>query len=207
VPARPFQQVIRSSAELADLIGAPSEIALRKQMNSLDRHMEAFISQSPFLLLATVSRCGACDVSPRGDHPGFVRVLDAATLLVPERAGNRRADSLRNIIETGTAGLLFAIPGVLETLRVNGTAQVVADPELMETMTAGGKRPLVAIAVSVQECFLQCGKALLRSELWSRRDSVALPAFARMLKDQTGIEGMTAEEIDARIRDSYGKLY
>ncbi len=207
MPVNSFSNVITSSAELAALIGTPSELALKKQLAAIDDHMAAFIAQSPFLLLATTSLSRGCDVSPRGDHPGFVRVLDPRTLLIPERAGNRRADSLRNVIETGTAGLLFAIPGVLETLRVNGSAQVIADEELLASMAVEGKRPQVAIALSVEECFLQCGKALLRSELWAHRQRATLPTFAQMLKDQTRMENVTTEEIDARIQDSYRKLY
>lgn len=205
--ANPFRNVITSSTALAALIGTPSELAVKKQLAEIDDHMAAFIAQSPFVLLATTSSSQRCDVSPRGDHPGFVRVLDSRTLVIPERAGNRRADSLRNVIETGTAGVLFAIPGVLETLRVNGSAQVIAEEELLETMTIEGKRPLVAIVLSVEECFLQCGKALLRSGLWSHRDRPSLPTFAQMLKDHTRLENITTEAIDARIQESYRKLY
>lgn len=202
-----FQNIVESADALAGLIGTPSEIAVKKELRALDDHMTAFIAQSPFVLVATTGRNGSCDVSPRGDHAGFVRVLDPATLLLPERNGNRRADSLRNVIETGKAGLLFAIPGVLETLRVNGSAQVIADEQLLESMAVGSKRPQVAIALQVEECFLQCGKALLRSELWSGRRGATLATFAQMLKDQTRVEGTTVEDLDARIQDSYGKLY
>lgn len=203
----PIRNVITSTDALAELIGTPSEIAVKKQLAEIDEHMAKFIAQSPFLLLATTSADHRCDVSPRGDHAGFVRVLDSRTLLLPERTGNRRVDSLRNVVETGSAGLLFAIPGVLETLRVNGRAQVIADEELLATMAVAGKVPQVAIVLHVEESFLQCGKALLRSELWSAPKGATLPTFAQMLKDQARMEGVSAEAINARIQESYGKLY
>ena len=207
---RRFQSAIDSAAELAALIGTPSELAAKKELTALDRHMTAFIGQSPFLLLATVGRNGSCDVSPRGDGPGFVRVLDSGTLLIPERSGNRRVDSLRNIVETGSLGLLFMIPGMIESLRVNGRAQVIQDEDLLAPMTVQGRRPVVAIAMEIEECFLQCGKALLRSKLWAARDSgdaPVLPAFAEMLMDQAKLENTTTASLDERIQQSYQTLY
>jgi PPOX class probable FMN-dependent enzyme len=126
-----FQRLVTSAAELAELIGVPSELAVKKQLSELDGHMTAFIAESPFLLLGTVGRDGRSDVSPRGDAPGLAKVLDPRTLVIPERRGNRRADSLRNIVETGHAGLLFLIPGMGETLRVNGRACVIRDEAVL----------------------------------------------------------------------------
>jgi PPOX class probable FMN-dependent enzyme len=202
-----FQQLVTSAAELAELIGVPSELAVKKQLRELDQHMFRFIAESPFLLIGTVDLQGCCDVSPRGDAPGaLAKVLDAKSLVIPERAGNRRADSLRNIIETGRVGLLFLIPGLGETLRVNGRACVLRDEGLLAAMTAQGKQPTVAIGVEIEECFLQCAKALIRSQLWqgeTRRSS--LPSFAQILMDQTQVSGHTVESLHEAIEDSYAK--
>ena len=188
------------------MIGVPSELVLKKQLPELDAHMERFIAESPFLLLGTVGRDGSCDVSPRGDAPGLATVRDARTLVIPERRGNRRADSLRNIIETGRAGLLFLIPGVGETLRVNGRACVIRDEEVLAPLAVEGKRPLVGIVVEVEECFLQCAKAVIRSKLWDARAAgraSSLPSLAEMLNDQAKIEGQTVESLSRMIEDSY----
>jgi uncharacterized protein len=205
-----FPGEVTSAAELAALIGTPSELATRKERTTLDRHMVSFIAQSPFVLLATVGPELRCDLSPRGDLPGFVHVLDNETLIIPERVGNRRADSLRNIIETGALGLLFLIPGISESLRVNGRARVIRDEELLAPMTVQGKRPTVGIAMEVEECFLQCGKAMLRSRIWEPRDrsgAPTLPTFGEMLMDHARLENATAAALDERIQQSYENLY
>ena len=201
-----FQRLVTSADELADLIGTPSEVAVKKQLSELDDHMKSFIAESPFLLIGTSDRDGRCDVSPRGDGCGLAKVLDSRTLVIPERRGNRRADSLRNIIETGRAGLLFLIPGMGETLRVNGRACVIRDEDVLAPLAAEGKRPVVGIAVAVEECFLQCAKALLRSKLWdadANRRKSSLPCFAEILNDQTKIEGQTVESLNRMIEESY----
>jgi uncharacterized protein len=201
-----FKDLVTSAEELAHVIGVPSELVIKKQRSELDAHMRQFIAESPFLLIGTVGRDGSCDVSPRGDPPGLATVLDARTLLIPERRGNRRADSLRNIIETGRAALLFLIPGVGETLRVNGRACVIRDDEVLSPLAVEGKRPLVGIVVEVEECFLQYAKAVIRSKLWDAgatgRES-SLPGFAAILNDQTKIEGQTVESLSRLIADSY----
>lgn len=211
-PMNRFQDLVSSAEELARIIGVPGEVAIRKQRAELDAHMTAFIAEAPFLLLGTVGRDGSCDVSPRGDAPpGLAAVLDPRTLLIPERRGNRRADSLRNIIETGRAGLLFLIPGVGETLRVNGRACVIRDEAALAPLAVDGKPPLVGIALEVEECFLQCAKAVLRSKLWHPRPegyTSPLAGFAQILKDQTGIEGQTVESLGKMIEESYAnQLY
>ena len=206
-----FQRLVTSVDELTALIGTPSELVLKKQLSELDGHMKAFIAESPFLLLGTVSRDGGCDVSPRGDLHGLAKVLDSKTLVIPDRRGNRRIDSLRNILETGQVGLLFMIPGMGETLRVNGRACLIRDEEVLASLAVEGKPPLVGIAVEVEECFLQCAKAVIRSKLWERRakkGTSRLPCFAEMLIDQTKIEGETVESLNRQIEDSYAnKIY
>jgi hypothetical protein len=201
-----FQRRVASVEELTELLGAPSTLAVKKQRLELDKHMQAFIDESPFLLLGTVGRQGACDVSPRGDAPGFVRILDSRTLIIPERRGNRRVDSLRNIVETSRVGLLFLIPGLGETLRINGSACVIRDEEILAPLAVQGQTPLVGVAVSVEECFLQCAKAVLRSKLWeglANRPQRTRPSFGEILLDQTQIAGETAESLDQLICDSY----
>jgi hypothetical protein len=202
-----FQRLVTSAAEIADLIGVPSEVAVKKQLAQLDRHMGQFITESPFLLIGTVGRDGRCDVSPRGDAPGaLAKVLDPKSLVIPERAGNRRADSLKNIVETGRIGLLFLIPGMGETLRVNGQACVFRDDEMLASLAVNGKQPTIGIGVEIEECFLQCAKALIRSQLWrgtSRQSS--LPSFAQILMDQTQIAGHTVESLHESIEESYAK--
>jgi uncharacterized protein len=201
-----FQRVVTSAEELTSLIGVPSELVLKKQLSALDGHMRSYIAQSRFLLLGTFGRDGGCDVSPRGDAHGLAQVLDSKTLVIPDRRGNRRADSLRNILETGRVGLLFLIPGLGETLRVNGRACLIRDDDVLTELTAEGVRPQLAIAVEVEECFLQCAKAILRSRLWecpAEERRPALPGFAEMLIDQTKLAGETVESLTRQIEDSY----
>src|SRR5437588_2074118 len=151
-----FKDVVTSEEELRDLMGFPSDLVVRKQLAYLDEHCQNFIARSPFLLIGSVDASGACDVSPRGDAPGFVLVLDQKTLVIPERSGNRRLDTLRNVLQTSVVGLLFMIPGAEETLRVNGHAYLVRDTTLLERTTAQGKQHLIAIGVEMEECSLPC---------------------------------------------------
>jgi len=143
-----FKDVVTSEEELRDLICFPGDLAVRKQLAYLDEHCQNFIAQSPFLLIGSVNAAGACDVSPRGDAAGFVLVLDEKTLVIPERPGNRRLDTLSNIVQTSVVGLLFIIPGAEETLRVNGHACLTQDTALLERTAAQGKQPLIAIGVA-----------------------------------------------------------
>ncbi len=204
----PFRDIVTSEAALRELLGEPSDLVIRKQLAALDRHSRAFIALSPFVLVGTAGATGACDVSPRGDAPGFVLVLDEKTLVIPERPGNRRADTLRNILQTGAVGLLFVIPGVEETLRVNGRACLVRDAAILERLAARGKQPPIAIGVEVDECFLHCAKAFKRSRLWdgeSWPDRAALPSLAQMILDQVRPPGTTVEDLEAYIAESYAK--
>jgi PPOX class probable FMN-dependent enzyme len=201
-----FSDVVTSVAELRELVGEPNELVKRKQRPTLDRHCRDFIARSPFLLLGTANRAGECDVSPKGDAPGFVLTLDESTLVIPDRPGNRRIDSLRNIVENPRVGLLFMIPGVEETLRVNGLARIVRDEEILERTAFRGRRPLLAIAVEVEEAFLHCAKAFKRSGLWDpagQLDRRELPSMAQMLVDQIKPADLTVDELDARIQEGY----
>ena len=190
--------------ELRDCYPQPLERSLRKSLASLDAHMRRFISLSPFLCLGTSSGGGA-DVTPRGDSPGFVHVLDDQTLLIPDWPGNNRLDSLTNLVGNPTIGLLFFIPGVDETLRVNGSAELTTEPALLERWTVNAKHPRLAIRVTVREAYLHCAKALMRSRLWGRDyrvERTELPTYAQMLKDQ-GVTTQSVEQLQAVIDDSY----
>ena len=157
---------IRDEEELRRLLGEPSDLVRAKVGDRLNELTRQFVDRSPFVLLATSAPDGTCDVSPRGDPPGFVRVLDEKTLLLPERPGNRLADSLRNILANPRVGLLFVVPGVGDTLRVNGRATLVTDDELLAPSAVDGKVPKLGILVDADEVFTHCSKAFLRSQLW-----------------------------------------
>jgi PPOX class probable FMN-dependent enzyme len=159
--------VLSTEAQLRELIGSPTEVVRQKVASRLNPLTRQFIERSPFLCLATSSTDGSCDVSPRGDPRGFVRILDDATLLIPERPGNRIADSLRNILANPNVGLLFVIPGVGDSFRVNGRATLTTDEALLAPCAVEGKVPRLGILVDVVEAYTQCSKAFLRSELWN----------------------------------------
>jgi PPOX class probable FMN-dependent enzyme len=160
-----------------------------KVTDRIDGHAAAFIAKSPFLVLATVSADGRLDVSPKGDIPGFVQVADEKTVLVPDRPGNNRIDGLQNIVETGRIGLIFLVPGVKETLRVNGAARISVDSTLLERFVVEGKAPRSVTVVSVEEVFLHCARALIRSGLWNPDryvDRADVPSPGTILAAHTG---------------------
>ena len=206
-----FTEQISTTSALESIIGTPSGVAIRKELTALDEHMRRFIQHSPFLIISTSSADGRCDASPRGDPPGSIYVVDDRTLLIPDRPGNRRADSLRNIVETGNIGLLFLIPGVGETLRVNGKAAIIRDAQWLTTLSTKGKQPTIAIAVSVEQCFLQCAKALLRSKLWDHRERPSmqsLPCAAEMLAHHVQMPEYDVAKMQELLDGSYkNKLY
>ena len=204
----PFLHKIETEEELRSMMGTPSELVKRKAISYLDENCVEFISNSPFLVLSTSDESGFCDVSPRGDHAGFVQVLSKKYLLIPERPGNKRMDSLRNILTNPRIGLLFMIPGLGETMRVNGKATVVKDHELFEEMAVNGKKPLIGIGVEVEECFIHCAKAFIRSGLWkpdSWPDQTQLPSPAKMLLEHTKLPQATRESIQSSLEESYTK--
>jgi PPOX class probable FMN-dependent enzyme len=192
--------------ELREVYPPPIERARKKTLRELDAHCRRFIALSPFVCLGTVSSGGA-DVTPRGDEPGFVHVLDATTLAMPDWPGNNRLDSLENLMQDPRVGLLFLIPGFAETLRVNGRAEISVDEALLERWE---KRPRSALVIRVEEAFLHCGKAMIRSRLWdpaARVERSALPSYGQMLKDQIEIAD-TAAEIEASVAEGYrNRLY
>lgn len=178
--------VVADEAALRRLYGSAAGRSVAKQLDRLDHHCRHFISLSPFVLIATADASGAADVSPRGDVPGFVAARERE-LLIPDRPGNNRLDSLTNILATGQVGLLFLIPGVDETLRVNGNAFIHDDEELTRLFTVAGKAPRTVLRVEVKEAYLHCAKAFMRSRLWEPEAQVersALPSMGEMLRDQ-----------------------
>lgn len=203
--------VYSSEAALREVLGQPMELAVRKALPTLDRHCRAFIERSPFICLGTADAAGRSDVSPRGDQPGFVLVLDERTLFVPERPGNARCDSLVNVLANPHVGLLFFVPGFEDMLRINGRAEVIHDPGLMARCAVNGREPRVGLRVTVDEAYLHCAKAVKRSRLWdpsARRDRAELPSLGRMILEQTAAPGAPPSEetcagVDALIEDNY----
>lgn len=182
---------ITDLTQLRALYAAPQARAVKKQLASLDLHCQRFIALSPFVVLATGAAAGDMDASPRGGSPGFAQCVDAHTLLLPDAPGNNRLDSLENIVATGRVGLLFMVPGVDETLRVNGRAVLSQDPADINRCTDARRAPVLVIRVTVQAAYLHCAKALMRSALWSPQAQVArsaLPSAGQMIADHTGIQ-------------------
>lgn len=182
---------IADEAALRALIGEPTALVCSKMTDKLNALTKRWIELSPFVCLATSDREGRCDVSPRGDPAGFVRVLDDHTLLVPERPGNRIADSLRNILANPRVGLLFIVPGVSETMRVNGRATLTTDAELLAPSTVEGKAPKLGILVDIEEAYTQCSKAFIRSDFWNSErhlDRAALPSNGEIMRTIKGGE-------------------
>jgi uncharacterized protein len=179
----PDEQALRS------LFPPTHELAAQKVLSNLDKHAQDFIRRSPFVCVGTQDANGKADVSPRGDPAGFVRILDDKTLAIPDRPGNNRLDTLSNILANPNVGLLFIIPGFDDTLRINGQAQLVTDPELLDSMAMNGRAPKLAIVVQVGEVFLHCAKAFRRSKLWDPghfQDRSAMPSLMKIILDQTG---------------------
>jgi PPOX class probable FMN-dependent enzyme len=200
-----FTHVVTSERELRELLGHPTERAVKKDLGRLDEHARAFIARAPFLLLATANAAGRCDVSPKGDAPGFVRVLDDRHLAVPDRPGNKRIDGMRNLLENPHVGLIFLVPGKEDTLRVNGRAWIVRDEALLASLAAMGKRPELAIGVEVEECYLHCPKAFRRSRLWepdSWTGARELPSMTRVRWAQEPVPGQTLEDYERESEES-----
>ena len=200
---------ITDGAALRSHFGEASVMVQKKQLAHLDPHCRAFIGLSPFCVLATTDGQGNVDASPRGDAPGFVKIIDDTTLLLPDRPGNRRIDSYRNVVAHPGVGLLFMVPGIGETVRVNGNARVVVDEMLLSEVPAQGKVPATGLLITVTEAFYHCAKAIIRSKLWDAETKVerkSFPTLGKIIADQVG--GLKAEDADAGIEEAYrSKLY
>jgi PPOX class probable FMN-dependent enzyme len=208
---RDREVAIDGQEELRGLYGPPMDLAVMKQIDRLDRYARQFIARSPFLCMATSDADGNADVSPRGDPNGFVQVLDDHTLAIPDRPGNNRIDSMSNVVANPKVGLLFFVPGIDETLRVNGQARIVRDEAILARCAINGRVPKVVIAVSVEQVFFHCAKALKRSRLWDvtrHADRRELPSLARIIMDQASETGTCADDalvdqIDQLVEDNY----
>jgi PPOX class probable FMN-dependent enzyme len=200
---------ITDAAALRDLYGEVGALAKAKDLTRLDKHCRAFIALSPFLVLATADAEGRMDASPRGDAPGFVLVLDDTTLLLPDRPGNNRVDSFGNIVAHPGVALIFLVPGIEETLRVNGRARLTTDAALLAAAEAQGKVPRAGVLITVEQAFFHCAKALKRSRLWDPTQHVerqSFPSLGKIIADQTA--QCSVEDAEARIEDGYkNRLY
>jgi PPOX class probable FMN-dependent enzyme len=197
MPPAERPHILRTEADLAALFGAPSEASLRKESPVITAEYGAMIRASPFLVLATSGPTGL-DASPRGDPPGFVVVEDERTLLLPERRGNNRVDSLRNLLTDPRVGLLFLIPGVGETLRVNGRAELSVDPALLERFRMQGQLPKCVLVIRVEAVYFQCARAILRANLWA---APVPEQVARVPSPGQILEALSAREIDGAAYD------
>jgi uncharacterized protein len=202
--------LVTTEEELRGIVGQPRQIIIDKILPRLDVHSINFIRASPFVVLSTCDADGNCDASPRGDAAGFAVIDSPTRIYMPEWAGNRRADTLVNVVVTSKIGMVFFVPGFGEVLRVNGSAWISKDEELRGRLRHGTKIPPLAIAVDVEEVYLHCARAIRRSALWSPSEwpsTEDLPSFAEALAEQADVSDMSVEELDAWIRADYESLY
>lgn len=196
---------ITDLAELRKLFGEPVHVAVASEKDRLDAHHRRFIENSPLICIASSNSAGQPFVSPKGDAPGFVHVADEQTLVVPDRPGNNKILGYQSLLENPKLGLIFLIPGVRETLRIEGEATIATDPEILLLGKARGKVPTLATVVRVTKAYFHCGKALIRSKAWEDEARIApgvLPSFAQVLKDQTRAP-MPVEEVQGFIQKEY----
>jgi uncharacterized protein len=201
---------ITSAAEVKSILGPdfPSQVA--KVIDHIDAHCKAWIERCPFIVVASINAAGAMDTSPKGDPPGFVKVLDKHTLAIPDRLGNRRGDTFLNVLENPSVGIVFIVPKRREVVRVSGAASLARDPDLLAEMTVSGKAPDLAMIIRVQEAFFHCGKSMIRSGMWEpdRWGAIdGLPTYAQALKDH-GALAVSLEALQAGVeRNETERLY
>ncbi|XRQ15966.1 pyridoxamine 5'-phosphate oxidase family protein [Actinomadura welshii] len=195
----PESSTITSPAELREILGAPMQRAIDKERVTLHARDREWLARSPLCLISTSDAEGNCDVSPKGDPPGFAHVIDDTAIAIPERPGNRRADGYLNVLSNPHAGLIFLVPGRGETLRINGRARLVRDAPFFDEMTVQGHRPVLALIVEIEQIFFHCAKALMRSKLWKPEtwDPDALPSFARI------VEGLRYADVNVEELEKY----
>jgi PPOX class probable FMN-dependent enzyme len=200
-------EFIATREELRGHYKAPHDPAVKKELRFLDAHCRNFLSSSPFVLIGSQDVAGNADVTPKGDKPGFVAVLDDVTLAIPDRPGNNRLDTFENIVANPAVGLLFLIPGMNETLRVNGEGRITADAGLRESLAVDGKQPSTVLVVKVKAAYMHCAKAFMRSDLWKpdswpRRED--MPTLGAILRDQLAL-AESVGELDDWLDESYRK--
>jgi PPOX class probable FMN-dependent enzyme len=196
-----FADTVDSEDELRAILGSPLQRSLDKAITELDEYCIEHIARSPFVLIASSDAAGNFDVSPKGDPAGFVRVLDSRTLLIPDRPGNRRADTFTNVLQNPNVALLFLVPGRRETLRVIGRARIVRDEALRESMAAQGKVPQLLLGISVSEVFFHCAKCVLRSDLWHGYVADDLATLGEIIVKHAGLS-TTPDELQAEIEEA-----
>jgi PPOX class probable FMN-dependent enzyme len=204
--AVPSPQIVTTPAQLEAIYGQPGQLVRQMQLAKLEPQSMAFIAHAPFAVLATAGGGGFADVSPKGDAPGFVHVVNETTLHLPDRLGNNRVESLKHILENPRVGLLFFVPGRDETLRVHGTARIRIDPELLARYSVNGKQPRSVIVITVEGVRFHCGKALIRSKLWKAESQTLakeLPTLGQMIAEQ--VQGQSAEVLECMLDDAYAK--
>lgn len=205
-----FKEIVTNEEEFREIMGYPSELVTRKTINHIDVNCRLFIEQSPFIIVASSNLSGNFDVSPKGDPQGFVKVLDDKTLAIPDRLGNLRADTFMNILENPKVGLIFLIPGIKETLRVSGEAQIVTDRNVLELLAHKGQLPKFSMIVHVKEAFMHCAKCIIRSKLWANIDlstERTAPTLAKSMVDHGKLD-WSYEEMDKIIKnDEETRLY
>ncbi|MFT7600015.1 MAG: PPOX class probable FMN-dependent enzyme [Acidimicrobiales bacterium] len=213
-----FSNRIVNEDELRAIIRPPRPIVAEKSIDHIDEHCRSFIERSPFVLIASSDGEGRFDVSPKGDPPGFVKILDEKTLAIPERPGNHRADTFTNVLKHPHVGLIFLVPGVQTTMRVAGRATIVADQDLLDSMTVAlpgkevGRPPKLALIVEVEDAMLHCAKCVIRSQLWNSPDlttnPTAVSGLAKAMVDQNASAGVTLEQMQEMIdHDVANNLY
>jgi PPOX class probable FMN-dependent enzyme len=203
-PGAGGKPLVKTQDDLRSHFGEISSLAEKKVLHHIDKFCRDFIAISPFLVLASSDGTGRADASPRGDGPGFVAVLDDKTLLIPDRRGNNRVDTFNNILESPGVGLIFFVPGIDETLRINGRAEITQDEALLAPLAMSGIVPTIGLKVHVEDTYFHCGKALLRSRLWKPESQVersSFPPLGRIIAEQTA--AIAAEEAEKTIEEGY----
>jgi PPOX class probable FMN-dependent enzyme len=205
-----FEEIIETREQLRTVLEEPSDLVTRKTLSFLDKHCGVFIGRSPFMLMSTCDANGNMDISPKGDPHGFVKILDKKTLAIPDRPGNNRADSMENILQNPKIGLIFLVPGKSETLRVSGTASIVRDKALQDSMATKNRSPELVIVVNVEEAFFHCSKCVIRSKLWQEEHWPSLdglPRLAETMVDAGKLELSESEMHEIVERDERENLY
>ena len=204
------KHVITSVAEVKEILGPDFPIQISKVIDHIDAHCRAWIERTPFIVISSADAAGAMDVSPKGDPPGFVKILDDRTLAIPDRLGNHRGDTFKNVLENPKVGILFVIPRRTEVVRISGSARIVKDPDLLAEMAVNGKVPDLALLVHVEEAMFHCGKAMIRSRMWQPEEwgSIdGLPTYGQALKDHGNLSD-PVEDLEAIVaRNEAERLY
>jgi PPOX class probable FMN-dependent enzyme len=196
------EYLIQSTSELREVLGVPIAKLSQKITSKLDTYQRAFIAKTPIVFVSTADREGNLEVSPKEDSPGFIEVFDSATLLIPERPGNKLAFGFENILETGKIGLIFVVPGVIETLRIGGRARISKDPDLLSRLSAQEKPALLCTIVTIEKCWFHCGKALIRSKLWKPESwqSDACSSYSEQVSEAMSVDIQLVNKV---VKDDY----